>query len=154
MNLEPLNILWAGILCNIWSQSLIQSCFLMGFDFIGKWGLLISFLLIYLLSWESLWHVLDMSWCWPDVVKFCWHLSFVATSTFWRIVYVGHNRQWPGEKGTFHFYFIFRFFGMRWVHFMKNEKTCSEVHFFALKFGTFWGFFDMSWHVERWCQYH
>ncbi len=58
------------------------------------------------LSWESCKHVWDMLWFWPNVVKFRQHLSFVETSTFQRILYVGHTRQWPREKILALFIFI------------------------------------------------
>ncbi len=41
------------------------------------------------------------------------------------------------------FYCVFEFFVTRGLHCAKNKKNaCSEVRFFALKFSTFWAFFQ------------
>ncbi len=57
--------------------------------------------------------------------------------------HVGRTREDSPEKiGTFHFYYIFEFLGMRGVHCMKKENRAWK-YFFALKLSTFQDFSTM-----------
>ncbi len=50
----------------------------------------------------------------------------------------------------FVFYCIFESFGTRGVIPQKRVKSMLRISF-ALKFGTYWAFFIISWQVMQWC---
>ncbi len=75
------------------------------------------------------------------VTKF-WNIVmlFIVKSIFGDFSYVWHKGWWARAKNSiFIFHCFFDFFGMRGVH---HTKIMFNSMFFALKFGTFWAFFQ------------
>ncbi len=67
--------------------------------------------------------------------------QFDMMSIFKDFLYAQHIRWWLGEKWSFSFFIAcFEFFGTRVVHYIKRKQASLKVHFFILKFGTFWVF--------------
>ncbi len=94
-------------------------------------------------------HILEMSWCWPDVVTFHQHLSFVATSIFGESLYIEHTRWWLGEKILTLFFFIAflnsLFLG---VHHTQKRKNHAQKSLFYPKV---WPFLSFFWHFWTYC---
>ncbi len=84
---------------------------------------------------------LNMSWCWPDVVKFQQHSIFLHHH-FLRILLCSAYQMltWRKKKSAlFIFYCFFEFFGTRGVHHMKKWEKCLEVLFCPIV-QHFWAF--------------
>ncbi len=98
-----------------------------------------------LLSWGSCRRVLDMSWFWPDDVKFLWHLSYVTTTTF--IEFCSNLYQAMTWRKNRHFSLFIAFLdslGQEEYIARKKEKACLEVCIFCPQD---WLFLSFFWHV-------
>ncbi len=98
------------------------------------------------LSWKSCIHVLDISWRWPNDVKFKWHLSFL-TSIFGESLYFGCTIWQPREKFStdqFLLYFWILWDKMKTFR-KKRRRNYSEV-LFCYKV---WLFFSFSTYLDK-----
>ncbi len=87
-------------------------------------------------------HVLMSARCCKILPTF----SCVASSTFWRISYVGLTRQWPGEENYWHFSFSIAFLdslGPEEYIARKKEKIMFGNTFFCPEVWYFLSFFSI-----------